>query len=88
MADEEYAEFQRSLALAPESGDMIEGTGGLRKIRVGMPGRGKRGGARVIYYYFSSASQIVMLLVYPKNVLDTLNAGQKKALRAIIENWA
>lgn len=87
MADEDYADFQRVLASAPDAGDLIEGTGGLRKIRVGMAARGKRGGARVIYYYFSSASQIVMLLAYPKNVQDTLSVGQKKALRAIIENW-
>jgi hypothetical protein len=87
MDDEAYGRFQTDLANAPESGDVIEGTGGLRKIRVALPGRGKRGGARVIYYYFSSASQIVLLLAYPKNVQDNLTAAQKKALRSIIENW-
>lgn len=87
MKDEDYGQFQRELAWAPESGDVIEGTGGLRKIRVALPGRGKSGGARVIYYYFSSASQIVLMFAYPKNVQDNLTPAQKKALRAVIENW-
>lgn len=87
MDDEDYARFQTELAGAPESGDVIEGTGGLRKIRVALPGRGKRSGARVIYYYLSSASQIVLLLAYPKNAQDNLTSTQKKGLRAIIENW-
>ncbi|KRG71606.1 type II toxin-antitoxin system RelE/ParE family toxin [Pseudoxanthomonas dokdonensis] len=87
MNDEDYGRFQEDLAASPESGHVIEGTGGLRKIRVALPGRGKRGGARIIYYYFSSASQIVLLLAYPKNVQDNLTAAQKKALRSVIENW-
>lgn len=87
MEDEDYGQFQQELARAPESGDVIEGTGGLRKIRVALPGRGKSGGARVIYYYFSSASQIVLMFAYPKNVQDNLTPAQKKALRAVIENW-
>ncbi|MFC4527500.1 hypothetical protein [Dyella halodurans] len=56
--DEDYAEFQRDLANDPEAGDVIPGTGGLRKIRMAAKGHGKRGGARVIYYYFASESQI------------------------------
>lgn len=87
MSDEEYSRFQVTLASAPEAGEVIEGTGGLRKIRIALPGRGKRGGARVIYYYFSSDSKIVLLLVYPKNVQGNLTQSQKKALRAVIENW-
>ncbi|WP_079223058.1 type II toxin-antitoxin system RelE/ParE family toxin [Stenotrophomonas maltophilia] len=87
MSDEDYGAFQTGLAANPEAGDLIEGTGGLRKIRVALPGRGKRGGARIIYYYFVTASQIVLLLAYPKNDQDDLTADQKKALRNIIENW-
>lgn len=87
MSDEEYSRFQVELARAPTSGDVIEGTGGLRKVRVALPGRGKRGGARVIYYYFSSDSKIVLLLVYSKNVQGNLTQSQKNALRAVIENW-
>lgn len=87
MPDDDYARFQLELALSPSAGDVIEGTGGLRKIRLAVPGRGKRGGARAIYYYIASASRIILLLAYPKNVQDSLTADQKNALRSIIENW-
>lgn len=49
--------------------------------------RGKRGGSRVIYYHFVSASQIALLLIYPKNEQDDLTAEQRKALKSIIETW-
>jgi len=73
--------------LDPSSGDVIEGTGGIRKIRVAAKGHGKRGGARVIYYHFVSASQIALLMVYPKNEQQDLTVDERKALRAIIEYW-
>ena len=87
LADDEYAQFQRMLAGSPEAGDFIPGTGGLRKIRMAAKGHGKRGGARVIYYYFTSASQIALLLAYAKNEADNLTAVQKKALKQVIEQW-
>ncbi|MFK2917947.1 type II toxin-antitoxin system RelE/ParE family toxin [Dyella koreensis] len=85
--DDDYADFQRALANDPEAGDVIPGTGGLRKIRMAAKGHGKRGGARVIYYYFSSASQIALLLAYSKNEAENLTASQKKALKQVIEQW-
>lgn len=88
VTDEQYAEFQGFLADNPEAGDVIQGTGGLRKIRLALEGRGKRGGARVIYYHFVSDSQIALLFAYPKNVTDDLTARQKQALKAIIEQWS
>ncbi|MFB1011548.1 MAG: type II toxin-antitoxin system RelE/ParE family toxin [Thiopseudomonas sp.] len=87
LDDDSYAEFQRYLALHPEAGDLIEGTGGLRKIRVATSGRGKRGGSRVIYYHFTAAAQIALLMIYPKNEKDDLTASERKALRHIIECW-
>jgi mRNA-degrading endonuclease RelE of RelBE toxin-antitoxin system len=51
LSDEEYSALQQFLAVQPDAGDMISGTGGLRKVRWSTPGRGKRGGARVIYYH-------------------------------------
>lgn len=51
LADDDYREFQSRLAANPELGALIKGSGGIRKIRVGLSGRGKRGGARVIYYW-------------------------------------
>jgi hypothetical protein len=85
--DESYSELQKRLADDPEAGDLIQGSGGLRKIRMAAKGHGKRGGARVIYYYFISRSHIAMLLAYTKNAKDDLTAAQKKALKNLIENW-
>ncbi|MFL9583919.1 type II toxin-antitoxin system RelE/ParE family toxin [Stenotrophomonas sp. AB1(2024)] len=87
LADDQYARFQLELAASPTVGDVIEGTGGLRKVRLAIPGRGKRGGARVIYYYIAPSDRIILLLVYPKNAQDALTQAQKAALRSIIENW-
>ncbi|WP_374981932.1 type II toxin-antitoxin system RelE/ParE family toxin [Pseudomonas solani] len=87
LDDDSYAAFQRLLAERPEMGDVIEGTGGIRKVRVASGGHGKRGGSRVIYYHFSSASQIALLLIYPKNEKDDLTTDERKALRQIIERW-
>lgn len=87
LDDEDYGVFQRAPAENPEAGDVIPGTGGLRKIRVAAKGHGKRGGARVIYYHFVSASCIGLLFVYPKNEQVNLTPAQKAALRKVIEQW-
>ena len=87
LDDDEYSAFHRALAEDPEAGDVIPGTGGLRKIRMAAKGHGKRGGARVIYYYFTSASQIALLLAYAKNEAEDLTATQKRALKQVIEQW-
>jgi mRNA-degrading endonuclease RelE of RelBE toxin-antitoxin system len=67
LEDEEYAAFQWELALHPEKGDLIPGSGGLRKIRWAGKGRGKRGGVRMIYYYKNQEGQIWLLTIYAKN---------------------
>lgn len=87
LNDDDYGVFQRALAENPQAGDVIPGTGGLRKIRVAAKGHGKSGGARVIYYHFASASRIGLLFVYPKNEQVSLTPAQKLALRKIIEQW-
>ncbi|MBV6749161.1 type II toxin-antitoxin system RelE/ParE family toxin [Pseudomonas chlororaphis] len=87
LDDDAYASFQKALVLAPSAGDVIEGTGGIRKIRVAAKGHGKRGGARVIYYHFVSASQIALLLIYVKNEQQDLTVDERKALKAVIEQW-
>lgn len=87
LDDDSYAEFQRQLVLNPEAGDVIEGTGGIRKMRVASSGHGKRGGSRVIYYHFTAAAQIALLMIYPKNEKDDLSADERKALKQIIEHW-
>jgi hypothetical protein len=85
LPDESYAELQRELIARPTAGDLIPGTGGLRKIRWRLSGRGKRGGARVIYYWRASLSQIFLLAIYSKGTQDDLTADEKKLMRRMVE---
>ncbi|OGV28283.1 MAG: hypothetical protein A3F18_03045 [Legionellales bacterium RIFCSPHIGHO2_12_FULL_37_14] len=87
LTDEEYAEFQHYLADNPKIGDVIQNTGGLRKIRWTANGKGKRSGVRVIYYYVTADSQIRLLLIYRKGIQDDLTEVQKKILRKLNEGW-
>lgn len=81
---EEYREFQLYLIAFPEKGAVIPGGGGLRKVRWGLRGRGKRGGARVIYYWSADTHQIFLLFLYPKNARSDLTAGELRQLRRLI----
>lgn len=85
--DQSYARLQLSLVRDPCKGAIMEGTGGIRKIRLAANGQGQRGGARVIYYYFVNESKIALLLLYAKNEQPDLTAEQKKALKSVVENW-
>lgn len=87
LDDASYHQFQVHLAAHPLSGDLIAGTGGLRKIRWSGAGRGKRGGVRVIYYYVDEESQIWLLLIYAKNEKQDLSAAEKKVLKQLVEHW-
>ena len=71
------------LATNPEAGDEIPGTGGVRKVRFAASDRGKRGGARVIYYYLDETMPIYALLVYAKNVKTDMNSNEKRAVSAL-----
>lgn len=87
MNHDSYLGLQVALTLNPNAGDVIEGTSGIRKIRVASKGQGKRGGARVIYYHFVTASRIALLMIYPKNEQQDLTNDERKALKAVIEYW-
>ena len=89
LSDSEYFELQAALLLQPDLGELIRGTGGLRKMRWGLPShaRGKRGGIRVIYYWYVSQSMIYLLMVYPKSKREDLSAPQKQMLRKIAEGF-
>jgi hypothetical protein len=80
LPDDTFAEFQQLLADRPDAGDLIPGGHGLRKVRVALQGRGKRGGARVIYYWRVAESQILLVAVFAKNVMVDLTKTQLKAL--------
>ena len=88
LPDHSYAELQRELIARPRAGDLIPGTGGLRKIRWKLPGQGKRGGARVIYYLRASQSQIWLLAIYGKGIKNDLTAAEKKRMRLFVEHWS
>ncbi len=87
MGDEEYAKLQEVLVARPDLGDLIPGSGGLRKVRWGLEGRGKRGGVRVVYYWAVGEEQLRMLYVYPKGRQENLTPAQLKALHKIVESW-
>ena len=85
LTDEEYGQLQVALFSRPDTGAIIPHSGGLRKVRWSMSGRGKRGGVRVIYYWVVAEDQILMLFMYPKNEKVDLTAQQLKVLREIVE---
>jgi mRNA-degrading endonuclease RelE of RelBE toxin-antitoxin system len=81
LSDDQYAELQLALIANPELGPVIAGTGGVRKMRWAAPGRGKRGGYRVIYYVRRPKGIIWMLTMYPKNVADSIPAHLLREIR-------
>lgn len=84
LSDEQYRQLQLYLMLRPDAGDLIPGSGGLRKVRWQLSGRGKRGGARVIYYWKAATGQIFLLFLYPKNVRSDLTPAELRTLRKLI----
>jgi len=84
LSDEEYAEFQGWLAANPGLGALINGGGGIRKIRVAGGSRGKRGGARIIYYWAVRKDLILLLYAYPKNVSADLTPRQAAQLAKVV----
>ena len=83
--DESYKAFQSFLLEQPLAGDVIHGTGGLRKIRWASKGKGKRGGVRIIYLYLVENSHIHFLTVYAKNEISDLTSNEKKILKNLAE---
>ncbi len=87
LTDELYKDLQAFLMLNPDAGDIMQGTGGFRKLRWsdGRRGKGKRGGLRVIYFNFENDKQIWLMTIYDKSEADDLTATQKKALKEVLE---
>jgi len=77
--------LQVRLLQDPEAGDLIRGTGGLRKIRWEGSGRGKRGGVRVIYYWAGAQDVVLLLLVHGKNEQDDLSSEQRAFLKQLVQ---
>ena len=87
LTDEAFRGLQNALLKDPEAGDVITGTGGLRKVRHGdaTRGKGKRGGLRVIYFWWESKKQFWLFTLYDKDELDDLSPKEKSALKTLLK---
>ena len=85
FSDDDMRELQVTLLENPAVGDVIPGGRGLRKLRVPLPGRGKRGGARVIYYHWVTHDQCYLVYAYAKNVASDLTKDQLRRLADVID---
>lgn len=73
--------LDNTLAVNPAAGVVVRNTGGVRKIRIALDGRGKSGGARVIYYFVGKIQRVFLLAVYAKNTHDRLSAAERRQMR-------
>jgi hypothetical protein len=87
LDDAGFSALQEVLMNNPEAGDVIAGTGGLRKMRFGdeRRGKGKRGGLRVIYYVWRPGAQFWLFTLYDKDEMDDLSKDEKKVLKSLLE---
>jgi hypothetical protein len=86
LSDEEYSHLQQTLIDRPDAGALIPGSGGIRKLRWRVSGRGKRGSIRVIYYARNRQGQIWMLTLYAKNVAENISAHILRKIREEIND--
>ena len=85
VSDEDYQHLQRVLVINPLAGALIKNSGGLRKLRWRIEGRGKSGGIRVIYYYVTADSKVFMLVAYDKSKKDDLTQKELAILRKLVK---
>lgn len=86
LNDDEFAAFQLYLTHNPEAGDVISRSGGCRKLRWAIEGRGKRGGVRIIYFLRLNSGKIVLVTMYAKNVQENIDPNLLKRLKEVFEN--
>jgi RelE toxin of RelE / RelB toxin-antitoxin system len=86
LTDDEYSALQEHLCEHPEAGDLIRGSGGVRKVRWARAGGGKSGGVRVCYYTRIRAGHILMLVIYAKSARDSIPGHILKALKEEMEH--
>jgi RelE toxin of RelE / RelB toxin-antitoxin system len=88
MSEAEREAVIDQVAANPAAGDLIPGSGGLRKMRVPLEGRGKRGGGRVIYWFHSERMPVVLLFVFAKNETSDLTPDQARMLARAVADMA
>jgi hypothetical protein len=90
--DDDLLELQKAICADPVAAPVIPDTGGIRKIRVSLEGKGKRGGARVLYIDFCIRGVVGLLYAYPKNAQENITDAERKALKTMAEqinqNWS
>lgn len=86
LDDDDYAALQAYLSEQPDAGDLVRGSGGVRKVRWARPGGGKSGGVRICYYVRTRAGQILMLVIYAKNVRASIPGHVLAQLREELEH--
>jgi hypothetical protein len=84
--DDDLRALQDMLGADPRAGDLIQGTGGVRKVRLELQGRGKSGGARVVYVDFAVEEHLYLISVFAKNEQGNLTAKQKKEIRDFVKS--
>lgn len=84
MSNSDRAELVAFVGANPEAGEIIPESGGLRKIRWALEGRGKRGGARVIYYYHNERLPVFLLSAYAKNRKANLSKAERNAMKRLV----
>ena len=85
LPDDEYAKLQAALIAQPDRGALIQGSGGIRKLRWAQPGRGKRGGVRIVYYAKLREGLLFMLTMYAKNEEETIPAHVLRKIKEEID---
>jgi hypothetical protein len=85
LSDDEYSQLQQAIIANPEVGSVIPGSGGVRKMRWSVAGRGKRGGLRVIYFLRTRQGPVWMLTLYAKNVKENIAAHVLKQIKDEID---
>ncbi|MDX2143209.1 MAG: type II toxin-antitoxin system RelE/ParE family toxin [Rhodospirillaceae bacterium] len=85
-SEAELAAFVDYIARNPEAGDIVQGTGGVRKIRWAAKGKGKRGGARVIYFFYNPNNPVYLVSIYAKNERETISEADRKLYARMSED--
>jgi len=85
LSDDEYTAMQWFLRFKPDAGDIIQHTGGARKVRWRKKGQGKRGGLRIIYFHHAAKDNLWMLALYEKKAKEDLSESDKEVIKQLIQ---